>query len=99
MMNTDEEIYAVESGKDIVLEMSFSNRIYRMVFSVIGKGDNMTIYSKKKITYYNVENGITPKTRYDEKEFDNVSTLNGEIYNTLRAMRVNGYRIISPKKK
>lgn len=97
-LNTDEEIYAIESKKDIVLQMSFTNKIYRMVLGFIGEGDGIQLYSRKKITYFDAQNGITPKTRTEETEYAGVSTIDDELYTLLRIWRTNGYKIISPVK-
>ena len=97
-LSTDEELYAVDSGKPITLQMCFSTKVYRMVFNLIGEGEGIKIYSRKKYTYYNAADGITPNTKYDIQEYDNISTVDDEIYKLLRVLRSNGYQLLSPKR-
>lgn len=103
MNNTSEELYAIESKQTIILEMRFATRLYRMIFEVIADGDMengpVTIYSHTKKTFYNVENGITPMTKSEEKSFANVSTIDGAMHKMLQILRINGYHLVSPKKK
>lgn len=101
MDSTPEEIYAVESGKNIKLRFNNGTDIIERYLDIVGKDgtSNTVIYSVRKVTYRNaVVEGVSNANLIENRFMYTTSTVNGEIFRILRILRRNGYVITHPKK-